>query len=646
MAGFQEEQLPSKLNWKIWFRIGKYACKRPFLLVLLFVLTVFVTFYDSSFVPTMNAAAIQAANDNPGTILDFSALILNATLLFGIRISLNYWGFLFLQVGMILARSLCIFLTFYCINYISQDIIVSLRRDTFRKIQELPFSYFDRTSSGWLIARMSGDTSSIGDVLSWNLNSILWAAFDLVFSLATMFSVNWRLSLLVCASLPLMAVFIPLFEKALLKAHRSARQEYSAFASWLSEAISGAKTIKTLAIESQIQDEAALISERIKAKRVKAEKINAFFSPLISLVSSLMIALLLWCGLSFPDSFGLEKASLAATLVLFLGFTQDIYNPLQSLSETFSEFMAYQAGAEKVMQLLDAQSEIQDSEEVEAIYGTPLHPKKENFVPLKGDIVFHNVSFAYRTGPEVIHSLSLTIPEGKSLAIVGETGSGKSTLVNLLCRFYEPSSGTILVNGEDYRKMGIPCLRNNIGYVQQTPFVFSSSFKDNIAYGSPDASMEDIQKAAKLVGMHEFILSQKDGYDTLLHEGGDMLSQGQKQLLSFARALVKNPSLLILDEATSSIDTQTEKQIQSSLLKLLKGRTSILIAHRLSTIVDCDCIVMMGKGEILEMGTHKTLMEKKGAYYSLFMDQFKELSLDEQISSYQSQIQDKGIKIG
>ena len=644
-SGFQEEKLPDKLNLSVWLKIGKYAFRRwPLVLFLLF-LTLIVTFYDSSFVPTMNAAAIQAARDYGGTIIDFNDLTLEATLIFGIRIKLSYWGFLFLQLGMIVARSIAIFLSFYLINILSLDIVTCLRRDTFRKVQELPFSYFDTTSSGWLIARMQNDTSSVGDILSWNLSSILWSLFDLVFALITMYSINWKLSILVSLSVPLMAIVIPIIEKKLLVAHREARHSYSAFVGWLSEGISGAKTIKTLAMENQVQNEANDILDTIKAKRLKAEKINAFFEPIVSMCSSLMIALLLVAGFYFSDFIGLERATLSATIVLFIGFTQDIYSPLQGLSSTFSEFMATQAGAEKIMQLLETQSDIVDSPEAIAKYGELLDPKESAYEPIRGDIVYKDIHFSYKTGPEVIHGLNLTVKEGKSLAIVGETGSGKSTLVNLLCRFYEPTSGSIIVNGKDYREFTMGYLRSKIGYVQQTPFVFSASFKDNIAYGSPKATMEQIVNAAKIVGIDSFIRSQKNGYDTVLNEGGDMLSQGQKQLISFARALVRDPEILILDEATSSIDTETEKEVQSALLRLLKGRTSILIAHRLSTIVDCDCIIVLDKGQIKEQGSHKELMEKKGAYYSLYMDQFKDLSLDGQIDTYETQIEAKGIKI-
>ena len=284
--------------------------------------------------------------------------------------------------------------------------------------------------------------------------------------------------------------------------------------------------------------------------------------------------------------------------------------------------------------------------EVVEKYGTVLSPKPEAYEDIQGDIVFKDVSFSYLPGQEIIHTLNLHIEKGKSLAIVGETGSGKTTIANLLCRFYEPTSGKVEIDGVEYRKRSLGWLRSHIGYVQQTPFLFNVSIKENIAYGRKDASMEEIIAAAKLVGMHDFIMRQKDGYDTLIKDEGGSLSQGQKQLISFARAIVRNPSILILDEATSSIDTKTEGEVQAALSKLLKGRTSIIIAHRLSTISGADRILVLDKGVIVEDGNHKTLMEQKGRYYSLYMNQFKELSLDAQIKTYDSQIEGKGIKLG
>jgi ATP-binding cassette subfamily B protein len=563
------------------------------------------------------------------------------------EVDFTFLSFMITEIVMILFRSFSIFWTFYLTNYLDMVIMTSLRRDTFHRVQELSFSYFDKTNSGWLIARMNNDTSSIGDVLSWDVISMFWALFDLFFTLATMFSNDWLLSLVVCASIPVVAIVIPIFEKALLKRWRTARNAYSHFVGWLAEAINGSKTIKTLSIEEEISSEAKDIVGDIQKKRWKAGKMNALFQPLVSFVSMGMTAIVVAVGIKMTNEQGDVQAQIdmIGLIVLFVGFVAQIYDPLQQMSEIFSDFMASQAGAEKVGQLLDAKPAIVDTPEVIEKYGDIFHPKKENYEKLKGEIVFQNVSFGYGNGIEIIHPLNLTVKEGTSLAIVGETGSGKTTMVNLICRFYVPTQGAILVDGTNYLERSLGWLRSNIGYVQQTPFVFSGSYKDNIRYGKLDASDEEIIAAAKLVGIHDFIMKQPKGYDTVLEDGGGSLSQGQKQLVSFARAIIRNPAILILDEATSSIDTETEAAVQKAIQPLLAGRTSITIAHRLSTIVNSDRILVMDKGTIIEDGNHVSLMEKKGAYYQLYMNQFKDLSIQEQVETYSSQIEGKGVKI-
>lgn len=641
---FEEEKLPDKVNLAVWGKILRYALSEwPLLLVCLFT-TLVVTFYDSSFIPVMNSAAIASIGEASELGINSAwGVTLHVNFIFGIKINMGYSTFIALLVIMIFLRSIAIFLLFYYQNIISMKVMIKLRRDTFKKIQELPFAYFDSNSSGWLIARMQNDTASIGDVLSNSLNTILWAGFELVFTIGTMFSTNWILSLVVLASIPLVAVIVPIFERMLLLRHRTARSAYSHYVGWLAEAIDGAKTIKTLSIEDRIDEEAKDITEDIRQKRWRAMRVNAFFTPLLELISSVMIAILVTIGLS--EAISIEAAELSALIVLFVGFVQSIYTPLQDLSQTFGDIMASQAGAEKVMQLLEAKVEIIDKPEVIEKYGTIFDPKSENYEDIEGDIDFDHVSFAYSNGIEVIHDLNLHVEKGTSLAIVGETGSGKTTTVNLLCRFYEPTAGTVKIDGVDYKDRSLGWLRSHIGYVQQTPFVFAASYMDNIRYGSPTATEEDVIKAAQIVGIDDFIRSSKDGYGTYLHDGGGMLSQGQKQLVSFARALLRNPAILILDEATSNIDTETEASVQAAIASLLKGRTSIVIAHRLSTIVNCDRILVMDKGRVVEDGNHKSLMEKKGAYYRLYMNQFKELSLDEQEKAFQSHIEDKGINL-
>jgi ATP-binding cassette subfamily B protein len=639
---FEEEALPDKLNFGIWGRIGRYALRKwPLLLILLFTMLL-TTFYDSSFVPMMNKAAYTAADNmltaGGNSIWDIT---LSVHFIFGFDLNLSFQNYIILFAVMIMARSFAIFGTFFLTNLIGMEIMTDLRRDTFRRIQELSFSYFDKTSSGWLIARMQNDTSSIGDVLSWGIIQIFWALFDLIFTLITMFFSNWILSLVVLASIPVVMIIVPIFENAILKAHRTARNAYSHFVGWLAESIDGAKTIKTLSIEEEVAKEADEITTDICKKRFHAGKINAFFQPILSIISSIMVAVVIAVGLNLKNQGVVDLA----VIVIFIGFVQSIYDPLQSLSETFSDFMATQAGAEKVMQLLDAKPEIVDSPEVIAKYGDLFHNNYSAFEPLNGVIDFENVSFHYSNGVEVIHPLTLHIAKGTSLAIVGETGSGKTTTVNLLCRFYQPTGGQILIDGVDYLTRSVGWLRSNIGYVQQEPFVFTGTFKDNIKYGKPDATDAEVIAAAKMVDVHDFIMSQPKGYDTYLDDGGGNLSQGQKQLVSFARAIIRNPAILILDEATSSIDTETEAIVQKAIAVLLKGRTSIVIAHRLSTIVNSDRILVMDHGNVVEDGNHKTLMEQKGAYYNLYMNQFKDLSIQEQFDAYKSQIEDKKVKI-
>ena len=639
---FKEEKLPSKLNFKVWLKIGKYALKQYKLLILCLIMTLFVSFYDSSFIPLMNASAIKASElmngNNTTSIFD---LVIETTFIFNIKASLTYLQYMILFIVMILVRSVAIFVLFYFQNIISMRIMVDLRRDSFRKLQELPFSYFDKNSSGWLIARMQNDTSSIGDLISWDVNAIIWALFDLTFTFITMFSINWLYSLVVLASLPIVIIVVPLFEKEVLLRHRKARNAYSYYVGYLAETIDGAKTIKTLSSIDTVKKEADEITTDIKKKRFRAHMINGYVQPILSTLSSLTIALIIFLGLKNVGS--LDKASLVSTIILFVGFVSSIYNPLQNLSEVFSEIMAGQAGAEKLMQLIEEKVTIVDTPEVIAKYGTILNPKKENYINLDGDIEFSHVSFSYNEGVEIIHDLNLKIDKGTSLAIVGETGSGKTTTVNLLCRFYEPSKGHVYINNIDYKDIGLGCLRSSIGYVQQNPYVFSGTYLDNIIYGKLDATLEDARNACKIVGIDEYIMSTPNGYNTYLPTGGGSLSQGQKQLISFARAILKNPAILILDEATSNIDPLTEVKLQEALMNITKGRTSIVIAHRLSTIVSSDRIIVFDKGKIVEDGNHETLLSRNGIYKKLYNDQFASLSIDEQfeVSKKEEQIKQK-----
>lgn len=625
---FEEEVLPERFNLAIWGRVLKYAMRSWPLMIVLLIALIFTTFYDSSLVPVLNAGAIAAVETSPynGNIND---VIIPVTFIFDIHVDFTFWSFLITQVVLLLLRAVFIFWTFFLTNIIGMRIMTDLRRDSFKKIQELSFTYFDKVSSGWLVARMNNDTSSLGDILSWGVIRIAWSIGNIIFSVITMFSVDWLYSLIIFASIPILLIVMPFVQRLQLKRHRIHRNAYSDYVRWLAESIDGAKTIKSLSIENEVDKEANEITIEMMHKRFKAFRVDAYFQPFVSLLSQIVICFIMVYGLIYDQR---EVAVVTSTIILFISFANNIYSPLQSISETFGEFLSTQAGAEKVMQILDAKVDITDREDVIEKYGTLFEEKEPAFVEdVKGEITFDNVSFSYIKGVEVLHPFNLKVEAGTSLAVVGHTGSGKTTLVNLLCRFYEPDNGRILLDGVDIRDRSLGWLRRHIGYVQQNPFVFRGTYKENIAYGKLDATMDEIIKAAKTVGIHDFIMSLKDGYDTYLDDGGATLSQGQKQLISFARALVRDPAILILDEATSSIDTETEAEVQGALLKLLKGRTSIVIAHRLSTIVKSDRILVMSMGNIIEDGNHHSLMKQKGHYYELYTNQFKELSISSQL---------------
>jgi ATP-binding cassette subfamily B protein len=637
---FEEEALSKKLNFSSWVRIAKYAFRRYWLLLIMLSLMLIITFHDGSFVPLLNRAIIQSltAIENQGNLSTnlIEDLSMNVTLIFGISFTINYMEYIFLIITGILIRAVAIYLLFFTTNYLEMSVYIKIRQDAFAQVQKLSFSYFDKTSSGWLIARLQSDTSKISDMISWGITRFVWITFELTFILITMFIISWQMSLVLLATVPIMLIIAPYFQFKILNLSRTARNAFSKYVAWLAEVIAGAKTIKTLSIENNVQKEANEIVTDIRDKGWKTAKTQAFFYPSVTLVSTITTAIVVFVG----SSLMLSNTILydVSIFVLFIGFVSALYTPIQEFIDLFTELMASQASVEKILSLIETVPMISDTPEVESKYGTLLNPKVNTYEPMKGDVEFKDVSFSYNPGVEIIHQMNITIPKGQTVAIVGETGSGKSTTVNLLCRFYEPTVGELRIDGKDYRTRSVGWLRHHIGYVQQTPFIFSGTIRKNIAYGKLDANDDDIMSASKAVGAHEFIMSLPKGYQTILRDGGSELSVGQKQLIAFARAIVRNPTIMILDEATSSIDTETEALIQKAINKTLKGRTSIIIAHRLSTIVDADRILVMSEGVIIEDGNHKQLMEKKGTYHKLYMNQFAELKIEQQISTFDKQI--------
>ena len=493
-----------------------------------------------------------------------------------------------------------------------------LRAAAFNHLQTLSFSYFNQNSVGWIHSRVMSDTGRIGTLVSWSLMECVWHATFLVGALAVMLAVNARLALLVMLILPLIVVLYSLFQNKLIEANRRIRELNSRITGDFNEGITGAKTIKTLVIEDRMADDFVKDTSEIRKTGIRAARLRGAFAVTMNLASSLALAIVLWQG-------GFLHASEVGTFSLFMSYAQGMMEPVRWIVDAISDVITTQVNIERLTRLLATQSDVTDTPDVIEKFGDSFSPKKENWEPIRGDIAFEDVSFRYPDGDEfVLEHFNLDIPFGTNLAIVGETGSGKSTLVNLVCRFFEPTSGRVLIDGRDARERSQLWLHSAIGYVLQTPHLFSGTIRENLLYGNPDATEEEIRRALELVSADEVVARMEKGLDTDVGEGGDLLSTGEKQLLSFARAILANPRILVLDEATASVDTLTERKIQDAMKTAIRGRTSLVIAHRLSTIRNADLILVVRDGKIVERGTHRQLLDQKGHYYRLYTRQYED----------------------
>ena len=498
-----------------------------------------------------------------------------------------------------------------------------LRNAAFSHLQTLSFSYFNQNSVGYIHARVMSDTSRIGSLVSWSLMDSVWHLSYLVGAVVVMFVVNAKLALMVTLILPLIIALFSIFQSKLIRVNREVRELNSKITSDFNEGITGAKTIKTLVIEDKMAHDFVEDTSAMRKKSVRVAHLRGLFSATLNMASSCALAIVLWRG-------GYIAASEVGTFSMFMSYAQGMMEPVRWIIDAISDLITTQVNIERFSRLIETQSDVVDSPEVIEKYGDSFNPRRENWEPIKGDIEFKNVDFMYPDGDEyVLENFNLKIPFGSNIAIVGETGAGKSTLVNLVCRFFEPTKGQVLIDGRDARERSQLWLHSAIGYVLQTPHLFSGTVRENLLYGNPNATDEQIDRALELVSAKEVVNRMEKGLDSDVGEGGDMLSTGEKQLISFARAILADPRILVLDEATASVDTLTEQKIQSAIETIIKGRTSLVIAHRLSTVKNADLILVVRDGKIIERGRHEELLKAKGHYYSLYTRQYE----DEQTSS-------------
>lgn len=509
-------------------------------------------------------------------------------------------------------------------NKIEIRVAYTLREQSFKKLQELPFSYFDITPQGWIMARVTSDSRKLSIILSWGFIDFFWGFLTMIGIFIILLIKNIQLSIIVICILPILLIFSIIMRKVILKHYRSARKINSEITGAYNEGFLGAKTIKSLVIENKVKDNFKDKANKYKKSALRAAAFSALFGPVIFVIGYLGVGLTLYTG----GIMVIGGTLLLSELYLFIDYTIKFFDPVISISRVLGDFQQAQASAERIISLIKEEPDIKDTPKVIEKYGTVFAPKRENFEPLIGDVTFKDVSFKYKTGEQVLSHFNLDIKAGSNIALVGHTGSGKSTIVNLICRFYEPTSGEILIDNKNYKERSITWLHDNLGYVLQTPQLFSGTIFENVAYGKLDATIEDVKKACQLVKADEFIEKLDDKYNTYIGEGGSKLSLGEKQLISFARALIRDPKILILDEATSSIDTKTETLIQNAINVALKGRTSFMIAHRLSTVVNADLILVMDKGQIVESGKHHDLLLKKGYYFELYKTQFEQEAIN------------------
>lgn len=535
----------------------------------------------------------------------------------GIKPEVDYtpllkYVYILIGLGAVLSTAVFMFLSYA--GKIQEYVMFDIRQDLFKKLQELSFSFYDSSAVGWLMTRITSDTVKVTELISFGFIECVWGFGMIIFCLSAMFIYSWKLALIVFFTIPVLTLISVKVRSLILKYSRESRRYNSELTASYNEHITGVEVNKSMVQESRASGEFESLSESMREASFKSSYFMALYQPLVIFGGSIAAALVIYYGGNMAITFPPEIT--VGLLAAFFGYATLIYEPILDISRFYSQAQSCISAGERIFSLLDTKPAIVDRK------------GSDDFEEINGEIVFENVSFHYEKDKPVLKNVNFKIKEGQSVALVGETGGGKSTIINLICRFYEPTGGTVKIDGADYLTKTMESLRNKLGVVLQTPHLFSGNIRDNIRYGRENATEEEIIESLKLIGGDEYT----DRLDEEVGESGDKLSLGERQMISFARAILSNPRIFIMDEATSSVDTLTEAKIQSGIQEMIKGRTSIIIAHRLSTIKNCDRILVIKRGEIIEDGSHHDLMIKRGFYFNLYTRQLREQREQEMLS--------------
>jgi ATP-binding cassette, subfamily B, bacterial len=522
------------------------------------------------------------------------------------------------QYGMlILVQAATVFTFIFLAGILGERVRYDLRKRLFNNLQDLSLSYYSRTPVGWIISRVTSDTERVSDLVTWGLLDVSWALTNIITTSYFMLKINWRLGLIVLAIIPIITLIAIQFRKKILAEFRMVRKLNSKITGTYNENITGVRVVKALGREDENMHEFSFLTSDMYRASYRAAWLSALFLPTVQIISAFALGAVVWYG-------GLQANIGTMTLggiYAFVSYITFMMWPIQDLARVYAEMQQSVASAERMFSLIDAIPEVRDRVGAKSVE------------TISGDIEFDHVDFYYEDGKPVLNDFCLTVRQGETIALVGPTGGGKSTIVNLLCRFYEPKKGEIRISSNDYTQLSLHSIQSRVGIVLQTPHLFSGTIRDNIRYGKLNASDEEVMQAAQLAGAHDFIVTLENSYDQQVGEGGNLLSTGQKQLISLARAVLAKPEIFIMDEATSSVDTLTEALIQKGMENLIYGRTSFIIAHRLSTIKRANRILVIEDGRITEMGSHAELLQKQGHYYRLYTRQFRH-ELEEEYELY------------